>query len=161
MAVNEERSPSEEASEPAKTVEEERDEYLELAQRTRAELENFRKRAARDAALARERGRGELVRELLPAIDNLERALAAAEENGDGLLDGVQLVHRELVSALERGGVQGFDPTGEPFDPTVHEALSTQPGGEGVEPGTVIGLAARGYRLGDTVIRPAKVVVSA
>jgi len=139
---------------------EERDRYLELAKRTQADFENYRKRAARDVSAARERATAGLARDLLPAIDNLERALASAEPGDSGLAHGVQLVHSELLGVLERSGVKGFDPAGERFDPNVHEALSTRPE-EGQEAGVVLDVAQRGYRLGDTVLRPARVVVSA
>jgi molecular chaperone GrpE len=139
---------------------EERDRYLELAKRTQADFENYRKRAARDVSAAKERATAGLARDLLPAIDNLERALASAEPGDSGLAHGVQLVHSELLGVLERSGVKGFDPAGERFDPNVHEALSTRPE-EGQEAGVVLDVAQRGYRLGDTVIRPARVVVSA
>src|SRR5205085_11941711 len=105
--------------------------YLDLAQRTQAELENFRKRAAREAAMAGERAKANLVRELLPVVDNLERALATANPEEDHLAEGVRLVHAELVGTLERNGIKAFDPAGEQFDPSVHEALSTRPGENG------------------------------
>ena len=145
----------------------ERDEYLELAQRTKADFENYRKRAERESAEAERRGRSGLVRELVPVLDNLERALLAAgidpegaadEENG-GLGQGVLLVYRDLRSAIERAGVEAYDPTGERFDPTWHEALSTR-AGDGAEPGTVVETMEKGYRLEDLVLRPARVIVS-
>ena len=114
---------------PLAKAERERDEYLELAQRTRAELENYRKRAAREAAQAGERAKANLVRELLPVVDNLERALASAGEGEEHLADGVRMVHAQLVAALEREGIQAFDPAGEQFDPECHEALSTREDG--------------------------------
>jgi len=114
------------AEEPLAKAERERDEYLELSQRTRAELENFRKRAAREAAQAGERAKANLVRELLPVLDNLERAIASAGEGEQHLADGVKMVHAQLVAALEREGIQPFDPAGEAFDPECHEALSTR-----------------------------------
>src|SRR5919201_5711366 len=102
----------------------ERDEYLELAQRTQADFEIWRKRAAKEAAAAGERAKSGLVRELLPIVDNLERALASAEDTEQHLAEGVRLVHSELLAVLERNGVQQFDPVGERFDPAEHEALS-------------------------------------
>ena len=135
------------------------DKYLDMAKRTQAELENFRKRAARDAAQAGQRAKASFVRELLPVVDNLERALATANPEEDHLAEGVRLVHTELVSTLERNGVTAFDPAGEKFDPNVHEALSTRPGENGA--GMVLDVVEKGYRLGDAVIRPARVVVSA
>jgi molecular chaperone GrpE len=139
-------------------VEAERDKYLELAQRTQADFENYRKRAAKEAAAAGSRAKAGLVRELLPVLDNLERALGHADE-GDPLLEGVRLVHSDLVGVLQRSGVESFDPSGEPFDPTLHEALSMRPA-DGAHPGTVIEVVEKGYRLNDTILRPARVVVS-
>ncbi|TMK99040.1 MAG: nucleotide exchange factor GrpE [Actinobacteria bacterium] len=138
-----------------------RDEYLSLAQRTQADFENFRKRVAREAAQAQERGVTKLAGELLPALDNLDRALAAAAEN-DPLLDGVRLVRSELSAALARAGVESFSPLGERFDPALHEAMATaeQPA-EGAESGTIVEVYQPGYRLGQTIIRPARVVVAA
>jgi len=140
------------------------DEYLELAQRTRADFENYRKRAAREAAAAQERGVVKLVRELLPAVDNLDRALEALVNsepavNGDDFVSGIKLVHAELIAALARAGVERFDPEGERFDPERHEALGQQPV-EGAESGTIVEVYQRGYRLGDSVIRPARVLVA-
>jgi molecular chaperone GrpE len=138
------------------------DEYLELAQRTRADFENYRKRAAREAAAAQERGVIKLVRELLPAVDNLDRAVEAASDNGasaDELVSGIKLVHAEVIAALNRAGVELYSPTGERFDPTQHEAVAQQPV-EGAEPGTVVEVYQRGCRLGESVIRPARVVVA-
>ena len=146
----------------------ERAEYLALAQRTQADFENYRKRAARDAAAAGERAKSGLVRELLPVVDNLERALDAAtagERGDDGgqpsehLADGVRLVHSELVAVLARNGVEAFDPRGEKFDPELHEALSMR-SEEGAEAGTVLDVVEKGYRLNGAVLRPARVVVS-
>jgi molecular chaperone GrpE len=136
----------------------ERDEYLELAQRAKADFENYRRRAARDAAEAERRGKAALARDLVPSLDNLERALAAAEE-GSEVARGVELVHGELQATLARAGVESYDPTGEQFDPTVHEAISTR-AADGVEAGTVVETLERGYRLDGQVLRPARVVVS-
>jgi molecular chaperone GrpE len=150
------------ADDPLTTVKRERNEYLALAQRTQADFENYRKRAAKDAAAAGSRAKAGLVRELLPVLDNLERALTlAGEENGAGakVLEGVRLVHADLVGVLQRSGVEAFDPEGEPFDPTLHEALSTRPQ-DGTHPGTVVEVVEKGYRLNDQILRPARVIVS-
>jgi molecular chaperone GrpE len=147
------------------------DEYLELAQRTRADFENYRKRAAREAAAAQERGMTKLAKDLLPAVDNLDRALEAARsvvpaegpaaDNGtDTLVSGIKLVHADVIAALARAGIERFSPEGERFDPQLHEAVAQQPV-EGAESGTVVEVYQRGYRLGDVVIRPARVVVAA
>ena len=146
------------------------DEYLELAKRTRADFENYRRRASREAAAAQERGVAKLAKELLPAVDNLDRALQAAQSAADAqgdeaaqdgtLVSGIKLVHDDVLAALARAGVQGYSPQGERFDPQLHEAIAQQPV-QGAEPGTVVEVYQRGYRLGDAVIRPARVVVAA
>src|SRR4051812_49360653 len=142
----------------------ERDEYLALAQRTQADFENYRKRMARETAVARDRGVKQVVSELLPALDNFERALAAAEaEEADDehhLTRGIRLVQQDLVAALQRVGIEPFSPKGEAFDPTQHEAMAQQPV-EGAEAGTIVEVYQQGYRLGGYVIRPARVVVAA
>ena len=148
-----------EPEDPLAKAERERDEYLALAQRTQADFENWRKRAAKEAAAAGERAKSGLVRELLPIVDNLERALASAGEGEQHLAEGVRLVHSELLAVLERNGVEQFDPRGESFDPEIHEALSTRSEG-GAEPGTVLDVVEKGYRANGAVLRPARVVVS-
>jgi len=145
----------------------ERDEYLDLAQRTRADFENYRKRAVREAAEAERRGAAKLAAELVPVLDNLERALAAAgldpeaeaPPEADGLAAGVLLVCRELRTALDRAGVEPYSPLGERFDPEWHEALQAR-ADEGAESGTVIEVLEKGYRLDGLLLRAARVVVS-
>ena len=153
-------SPEEQPESELETAVRERGEYLQLAQRTQADFENFRKRATRDTAAAGERARSGVVKELLPVLDNLERALATANPEEGHLAGGVKLVHSELVGVLQRNGVEQFDPKGDKFDPTDHEALTVRPE-EGTEPGFVIETVEKGYRSGETVLRPARVVVSA
>jgi molecular chaperone GrpE len=139
----------------------ERDQYLALAQRTQADFENYRKRVAREAAAAQERGVSALARELLPALDNLDRALDAAAKD-DPLLDGVRLVRSELSAGLARVGIESFCPIGESFDPELHEAVATAEQAEDGQPsGTVVEVYQPGYRLRDSIIRPARVVVAA
>jgi molecular chaperone GrpE len=138
----------------------ERDEYLDALQRLKAEFDNYRKRAARDqerlAAQAHER----LVKELLPVLDDLERALAAAEEHEEAQLEeGVRLVHRALVDALQKEGLAEIETDGQ-FDPHVHEALLSQPDDER-EAGAILDVLQKGYRIGDKVVRPARVIVAA
>jgi molecular chaperone GrpE len=137
------------------------DEYLELAQRTKADFENYRKRASREAAAAQERGIAKLALELLPAVDDLDRALQATDghEESDTLVSGVKLVHAGVLAALARLGIEPYSPVGEPFDPQHHEAVAQQ-AVEGAQPGTVVEVYQRGYRLGDAVLRPARVVVA-
>jgi molecular chaperone GrpE len=137
----------------------ERDRYLALAQRTQADFENYRKRVARDAAQAQDRGVAKLAKELLPALDNLDRAIEAAEAE-DPLLAGVRLVRAEIAAALTRVGIKAFAPLGEPFDPTQQEAMAQQPV-EGAASGTVAEVYQDGYRMGETIIRPARVLVAA
>ena len=138
-------------------TEEASENYLELAQRIQADFENYRKRAVREAAAAGERAKSGLVRELLPIVDNLERALASAEDGEQHLAEGVRLVHSELIAVLERNGVQPFDPVGQRFDPSEHEALSVRDEGES---GLVLDVVEKGYRANGAVLRPARVVVS-
>jgi molecular chaperone GrpE len=145
------------------------DEYLALAQRTQADFENYRKRAVREAAAAQERGALKLALSLLPAIDNLERALAhvdtadadaGADGNGaDSLVTGIKHVHSDVVAALRRAGIEPYSPEGEPFDPQFHEAVAQQPV-QGAAPGVVVEVFQRGYRMGENVVRPARVVVA-
>ncbi len=142
---------------PEEQRDEQPEDYLALAQRVQADFENYRKRVARETAAAGERARSGLVRELLPIVDNLERALASAEEGEQHLAEGVRLVHSELIAVLERNGVQQFDPSGEKFDPAEHEALSMRDEGES---GLVVDVVEKGYRSNGTVLRPARVVVS-
>jgi molecular chaperone GrpE len=139
-------------------AEAERDEYLALAQRTQADFENYRKRMGREVGAAESRGIAKVVKEILPALDNLELALQAA---GDGeVADGFKLVRNEFLAGLARLGIEPYSPEGEPFDPSEHEAMSQQPF-EGVETGTVASVYQQGYRIDGTVLRPARVVVAA
>jgi len=140
-------------------LEAERDEYLNDLKRVAAEFENYRKRVLRDQESLVARAHERLVRELLPVLDDLERALAAAEEHEEAKLEeGVRLVHRELKAALDREGVAEIETDGH-FDPHVHEALLSQP--SEAEEGSVLEVLQKGYKLGDHVLRPARVVVAA
>jgi molecular chaperone GrpE len=140
-------------------VEAERDEYLDLLQRVKADYENYRKRAARDQERLIAHAHERLVRELLPVLDDLERTLEAAERHEEAaLVDGVRLVERSLRKALEKEGLVEIATDG-PFDPHVHEAMLTQPK-EGAKSGSVLDVLQRGYRLGDKVVRPARVIVA-
>jgi molecular chaperone GrpE len=137
--------------------------YKDKWLRAAADLENVRKRARRDVAAAETRGIARLARELLPALDNFERALAAAEsqpENRDHhLTDGIRLVQTELLGALARVGIEPDSPKGERFDPHRHEAVAQQPV-DGAEAGTIVEVYSAGYTYGEDVLRPAKVVVA-
>jgi molecular chaperone GrpE len=137
----------------------ERDEYLDLAQRVQADFENFRKRAAREQERLVVHAHERLVRELLPILDDLERAVEAAERHEEAqLVEGVKLVEQSLRNALRKEGLVEIETDGA-FDPHVHEALLTQPSGD-VEPGSVLEVVQRGYRVGDKVVRPARVIVA-
>jgi len=131
------------------------DAYLRLA----ADFDNFRKRVAREQADLSRRANERLLGELLPVIDDLERALEAAAAHEEATLEeGVRLVHRSLSGLLERHGLSEIEADG-PFDPHVHEALLTR-AAEGAEQGSVVQVLQKGYRLGDRVLRPARVIVA-
>jgi molecular chaperone GrpE len=132
--------------------------YLELAKRTQADFENYRKRMARENAAAADRGAARLAKELLPALDHLELALKAATGHED-VVKGFAMVRDELLAGLGKSGIQAFSPQGEQFDPNEHEAMAQQPSEE-AEPGTVLEVYQQGYRAGGAVLRPARVVVA-
>ena len=136
----------------------ERDEYLDALQRLKAEFENYKKRVSRDQADFVTRASERLVKQLLPVLDDLERALEAAAEHEEAKLeDGVRLVHRSLADALAKEGLVEVETDGA-FDPHTQEALLAQP--SEADEGTVIQVLQKGYKLGDRVLRPARVVVS-
>jgi molecular chaperone GrpE len=144
---------------PLEVVTRERDEYLDALQRLKAEFDNYRKRVARDQQELAARAHERLVRELVPVLDDLERALEATTEHEEAKLEeGVRLVHRALAEALGREGLAEIDTNGK-FDPHTQEALLSQP--SEAEEGTVIQVLQKGYTLGDRVLRPARVIISA
>jgi molecular chaperone GrpE len=146
-------------SDEVETLQKERDELVDTLQRVQAEFENFRKRAAREQQSLVARAHERLVKELLPVLDDLERALEAAEAHEEAKLEeGVALVARSFADVLRREGLQEVETDGK-FDPHVHEALLSQP--SEAEEGAVIEVIQKGYRLGDRVLRPARVVVAA
>jgi molecular chaperone GrpE len=152
---------AEESAEPDElgALQAERDELFDRLQRLAAEFDNFRKRAAREQGELLQRANERLVKELLPVLDDLGRALEAAAEHEEAKLEeGVRLVHRSLASLLEREGLAEIETDGK-FDPHVHEALLTQP--SELEEGAILQVIQKGYRLGERVLRPARVVVSA
>ena len=138
-------------------VEKERDDYLNDLQRVAAEFENYRKRVARDQQSLAARAHERLVKELLPVLDDLERALQACDSERESVEEGVKLVHRELEEALAKEGLSEIETNGR-FDPHVHEALLSQPSDK--EEGAILDVLQKGYRLGDRILRPARVVVS-
>ena len=136
----------------------ERDDYLDSLQRLKAEFDNYRKRVARDQQELAVRAHERLVKELVPVLDDLERALEAAVEHEEGKLEeGVRLVHRSLADALAKEGLAEIGTDGK-FDPHTQEALLSQP--SEAEEGSVIQVLQKGYSLGDRVLRPARVVIS-
>lgn len=143
---------AEEAEQPASAPD---DAYLRLA----ADFDNYRKRVAREHTELTKRANERLLNELLPVLDDLERALEAAAEHQEAKLEeGVKLVHQSLSALLTRHGLTEIEAEGA-FDPHVHEALLTQPG-EGAEEGSVLQVLQKGYRLGERVLRPARVIVA-
>jgi molecular chaperone GrpE len=144
---------------PLTQAEAERDEYLATLQRLAADFDNYRKRATRDQQAFAARAAERLVAKLLPVLDDLERALDAAEHHEEAkVIEGVEMTRSALANALTSEGVEEIVAEGI-FDPHVHEALLAQPA-EGVEPGSIIQVVQRGYRLGDAVLRPARVIVA-
>ncbi len=155
---------SEEAAVAAEAAVEAEPDYKDQWMRSVAELDNFRKRTSRDAAQAELRGIAKLARELLPALDNLDRAIKAAEAHPESanpeLIGGIELVQQELLAAFSRVGISRDTALGEAFNPHQHEAVAQQQA-EGQAAGTVIEVYEHGYLLGDEVLRAAKVVVAA
>jgi molecular chaperone GrpE len=141
-------------------AEAERDEYLDRLRRIAAEFDNYKKRVAREQEALTVRAGERLIRDLLPVLDDLERAVEAfAVHDKEHVAEGVALVHRGLRGMLEREGLQEVAPDGEPFDPHRHEALLSQP--SDAPEGTVLQVVQKGFVLGDRVLRPARVVVAA
>jgi len=143
--------------ERAALLEKERDEHLDDLKRVAAEFENYRKRVARVQASLAARAHERLVKELLPVLDDLERALEACDSERGRVEEGVRLVQRELREALGKEGLVEIETNGN-FDPHVHEALLSQPSEQ--DDGAILEVLQKGYRLGDRVLRPARVVVS-
>ena len=153
-----EQSQEETEVDPLAAVTRERDDYLDALQRLKAEFDNYRKRVARDQQELAARAHERLMKELVPVLDDLERALEAATDHDDAKLEeGVRLVHRSLADALAREGLVQIETDGR-FDPHTQEALLAQP--SEADEGTVIQVLQKGYKLGDRVLRPARVVVS-
>jgi molecular chaperone GrpE len=151
-------SSPEESGDEVAALRAERDELFDRLQRLAAEFDNFRKRSARENAALTERANERLVKELIPILDDLGRALEAAAEHEEAKLEeGVRLVHRSLAELLAKEGLAEIA-TGGKFDPHVHEALLSQP--SDAEEGSVIEVVQKGYKLGDRVLRPARVVVA-
>jgi molecular chaperone GrpE len=136
----------------------ERDELKDALLRRRAEFENYRRRVERDRSVAATEASAAIFGKLVETVDNLERALAAAGTEGS-LRQGVELTYRELLVLLDSHGVSAIDPSGERFDPSLHQALLHEPA-EGFEDGTVAEVLRKGYRYRDRLLRPALVKVA-
>lgn len=143
------------------SAEQKRDEYLDMTQRARADFENYQKRMQRDLAIERRFAQAPLASDLLAALDNLERATAAAEQVGEKgpLVQGVSMVHTQLLDLLRRHGVTRIEALGLPFDPNLHEAVMQQPSKQ-YPPMTVVQVMEPGYMIHERVLRPARVAVS-
>jgi molecular chaperone GrpE len=137
-----------------------RDQYLAMLRQAQSDFENYRKRTQRDLAEERRYAQAPLIRELLPVLDNLRRALAVTQHQADPLVEGVSLVESQLRAALSRFGVKPIDAMNKSFDPNWHEAVQQRPQ-SGVAPETVLEVLEPGYTMHERVLRPAKVVVAA
>jgi molecular chaperone GrpE len=145
----------------AETAEQEREQFRALAQRTRADFENYQKRQQREQAQDRLYANTGLAGDLLPMLDNLDRALAAAKQAGEKgpLVQGVAMVQSQVLDMLRRHGIQRMDVQGKPFDPNLHQAVMQQPTAD-QPPLTVLQVLENGYMIHERVLRPARVIVS-
>lgn len=161
QATNNENTVTPEELETLRKHASERDQYLDLALRTKAEFENYQKRSQREREQERKYWYTPLALDLLPVLDNLERALAAAQQAGDAgpLSKGVAMVQTQFLDLLKRHGITRIDADNQTFDPNVHQAVMQKPTTE-VEPGTVVQVLEQGFMNQDRVLRPAKVIVS-
>jgi molecular chaperone GrpE len=145
----------------------ERDDYYDRLLRTTADFDNYRKRIERERREVSEAASADLIRDLLPVVDDLERALSASApaekereaDNAASLRRGVELIHRQLLDALRKRGAEPFETVGQLFDPAWHEAISYEAGSNRPE-GEILGEVRRGYRLGQRLLRPAQVRVA-
>ena len=159
--VNDETSVSDEAfQEELGRLQHELDTLREMYLRKLADFDNYRKRQEREMEEFRRLANAGLIRECLPVLDNLERALSAPGDEAGGVREGVQLVLRQFQDVLARHGLEQIDPLGAPFDPTLHEAIAKRPAA-GCEDNAVCEVLQKGYRLGERLLRPALVVVAA
>ena len=138
----------------------ERDELQDRLLRSAAEFDNYRKRTERERRELSDAVALDLIRDILPVVDDLERALAAAADSSDqALRAGVELIHKQLLEAIRRRGAETFTSVGEDFDPSWHEAMGSEPA-EGRRDGEVVAEIRKGYRIGTKLIRPAMVKVA-
>ncbi len=144
------------------TLEQERDEFRNLLQRTRADFENYQKRAQRDVAQERRYWHSGLALDVLPILDNFDRAVTAAKQAGESgpLMQGVAMIQNQVLDALKRHGITRIEAKGEPFDPNLHQAVMQQPSAD-QPPNTVLDVLEQGFMIHDRVLRPARVIVAA
>lgn len=151
------------AAEELARVRQELEQLKDRHLRLQADFENHRRRTLKEREETARYGHENLVKDLLATVDNLERAIDHARQSGGGdfqsMLQGVELVQRELLGALAKHGVEPIEPEGDPFDPNLHEAMA-QEEADDVSPGTVVRVLQKGYRLRDRLLRPARVMVS-
>ena len=156
-------SPETEQPDEITSLQQERDDLYERLLRTTAEFDNYRKRTERERSSLYESAAAQVLQELLPAIDDLERALRATETGGDPALEryrqGFELIHRQLLEVLRRRGVEPLEVVGEAFDPEWHESVATEPA-DGRPDGEITAEIRRGYRIGQRLLRPAMVRVA-
>jgi molecular chaperone GrpE len=137
----------------------ERDDLDDRWKRSAAEFENYRRRTERERRDLAEAAAADLIRDLLPIVDDFERALASGDTSSPELRRGVELIHRQLLEALRKRGAQPFESVGQPFDPSWHEAVAHEPAGDRPD-GEITAEFRRGYRLGSRLLRPAQVKVA-
>ncbi len=155
------QSQAEEQQEQVEQAQAEAEDWRERALRLQAEMDNYRKRQRRLAQDEIAAEREHLLRAFLQVVDNLERALAAPADDIDGLRRGIELTHRAALQLLEQAGVEPIPAENQPFDPRWHEAVSTVSGeAADAEPDTIVQVLQPGYRLGETLLRPAQVIVA-
>ena len=156
-----EENPEADSSDPA-AAEPTTGDLLDRLMRLQAEYENYRKRVSREKREWTGRAVETLVLDLLPVLDSFDRAIQSAEGSTDArvLLDGMNLVQRQLADALAQNGVKAIEARGEPFDPNHHEAFLSRPVEEGEEPGILVEEILTGYRMGDRTIRPTRGIVT-
>lgn len=137
-------------------------EYIAKYRQAASEFEESRLRLRREISKDVERGRREILSDLLEVVDNLDRAIESAKQpaGAEALLQGVEMVRRQFLAKLEALGVRRIEASGETFDPALHEAISTVPASSPEEDGRVIGIIRHGYRMGEDVLRPASVAVA-
>jgi molecular chaperone GrpE len=153
-------APGAAADDDVAALRQDRDDLQDRLLRSAAEFDNFRKRTERERRELSDAVAADLIRDLLPVADDLERALAASTETADpALRSGVELIHRQLLEALKRRGAEPFDTVGEDFDPLWHEAVASEPAGDRRD-GEIVAEIRKGYRIGPRLIRPAMVKVA-